>query len=120
MEDRYNDANRQAIGKRVEQLRRRIGLSRERLADQSGVSSSLIKFIEKGTRELTLNEPGSATLAPVGSRCSYRADFMAVVCGWLSVRFRLPSGIGGPGMGNLAQQSGTAQRGRHPASATSH
>lgn len=42
------------VGPRVEQLRRRSGLSRERLAQLADVSPILIKSIERGTRALTL------------------------------------------------------------------
>lgn len=43
-----------AVGHRVESLRRRAGLSREKLAKRAGISPSLIKFVEGGTRALTL------------------------------------------------------------------
>lgn len=42
------------IGRRVEALRRRAGLSRERLAGLAGISPTTVKFIENGTRSLTL------------------------------------------------------------------
>jgi len=42
------------VGRRVEQLRRRAGLSREKLAGLSDVSPTLIKFVETGRRDLTL------------------------------------------------------------------
>lgn len=42
------------VGRRVEQLRRRTGLSRERLAGLADISVVLIKFIETGKRSLTL------------------------------------------------------------------
>lgn len=42
------------VGRRVEALRRRSGLSRERLADLAGCSPTLIKFVENGRRALTL------------------------------------------------------------------
>src|SRR5437762_427832 len=42
------------VGHRVEQLRRRAGLSRERLADLADMSPVTIKFIERGSRALTL------------------------------------------------------------------
>lgn len=51
------------VGRRVEALRQRAGLSRERLASQIGVSPSLIKFVEKGSRRLTLDV--ARKLAPV-------------------------------------------------------
>lgn len=42
------------VGRRLEALRRRTGLSRERLASFAGLSPSLIKFVEHGRRTLTL------------------------------------------------------------------
>lgn len=42
------------VGRRVEALRRRAGLSRERLAGLAGMSTSLIKQVEHGNRALTL------------------------------------------------------------------
>lgn len=50
------------VGKRVEALRRRAGLSRERLASMSGLSATLIKFVENGRRNLTL--PAAQRIAP--------------------------------------------------------
>jgi transcriptional regulator with XRE-family HTH domain len=50
------------VGKRVEALRRRAGLSRERLASLSGLSATLIKFVETGRRSLTLS--AAQKLAP--------------------------------------------------------
>ncbi|MFB9852294.1 helix-turn-helix domain-containing protein [Micromonospora andamanensis] len=41
-------------GQRVERLRRAAGLSRERLANLSGLSATTVKFIENGRRSLTL------------------------------------------------------------------
>lgn len=41
-------------GRRVEQLRRSAGLSRERLAALADISPTLVKFIETGRRPLTL------------------------------------------------------------------
>ncbi|MGH3648293.1 MAG: helix-turn-helix domain-containing protein [Micromonosporaceae bacterium] len=43
------------VGQRVKALRERAGLSRERLAESTGVSATLIKFVERGTRRLTLD-----------------------------------------------------------------
>lgn len=43
-----------AVGRRVEMLRRRAGLSRERLAGLAGISPTLVKFVETGRRALTL------------------------------------------------------------------
>lgn len=43
------------VGQRVKALRERAGLSRERLASLTGVSATLIKFVERGTRRLTLD-----------------------------------------------------------------
>jgi transcriptional regulator with XRE-family HTH domain len=42
------------VGRRMEALRRRAGLSRERLAGLAGLSPTLIKFVESGRRSLTL------------------------------------------------------------------
>jgi transcriptional regulator with XRE-family HTH domain len=42
------------VGRRVEGLRRRAGLSRERLAGLAGLSPTTVKFIENGRRSLTL------------------------------------------------------------------
>lgn len=42
------------VGRRVQALRRRAGLSREQLAGQVAASATLIKFIETGRRTLTL------------------------------------------------------------------
>jgi transcriptional regulator with XRE-family HTH domain/tetratricopeptide (TPR) repeat protein len=42
------------VGRRVEALRRRAGLSRERLASFASVSPSLVKLVERGQRALTL------------------------------------------------------------------
>ncbi len=42
------------VGRRVQALRRRAGLSREQLAGQTDASATLIKFIESGRRALTL------------------------------------------------------------------
>lgn len=42
------------VGQRVEALRRRAGLSRERLASFAGISPSLVKLVERGERALTL------------------------------------------------------------------
>lgn len=42
------------VGRRVEALRRRAGLSRERLAGLAGLSPTLVKFVETGRRALTL------------------------------------------------------------------
>lgn len=42
------------VGRRVEQLRRSRGLSRERLSQLADVSAVLIKFVEGGSRALTL------------------------------------------------------------------
>jgi transcriptional regulator with XRE-family HTH domain len=50
------------VGRRVEALRRRAGLSRERLAGLAGISATLIKFVETGRRSLTLN--AAQKLAP--------------------------------------------------------
>ena len=47
-------SSRTDVGRRVEQLRRRAGLSRERLAAMADMSPTLIKFIETGRRALTL------------------------------------------------------------------
>lgn len=41
-------------GQRIEALRRRSGLSRERLAALAGISPTLLKFVETGRRSLTL------------------------------------------------------------------
>lgn len=50
------------VGRRVEALRRRTGLSRERLAGFAGLSPSLVKLVEKGQRALTLR--AAQRLAP--------------------------------------------------------
>lgn len=42
------------VGRRVETLRRRAGMSREKLASFAGLSPSLIKLVERGDRQLTL------------------------------------------------------------------
>lgn len=42
------------VGRRVQALRRRAGLSREQLAGLVGASATLIKFVETGRRTLTL------------------------------------------------------------------
>ncbi|MER7459365.1 helix-turn-helix transcriptional regulator [Micromonospora sp. NPDC126480] len=49
-------------GQRVERLRRAAGLSRERLANLSGLSPTTVKFIENGRRSLTLR--AAQQLAP--------------------------------------------------------
>ncbi|MDG4768587.1 helix-turn-helix transcriptional regulator [Solwaraspora sp. WMMD406] len=49
-------------GERVQRLRRAAGLSRERLAGLSGLSSTTVKFIENGRRSLTLR--AAQQLAP--------------------------------------------------------
>lgn len=42
------------VGRRVETLRRRAGMSREKLASFAGISPSLVKLVEHGRRQLTL------------------------------------------------------------------
>ncbi len=54
MSEQYNDQHRREVGNRVCNLRKRQGLSRERLAELAGISASLVKFVERGQRELTL------------------------------------------------------------------
>lgn len=49
-------------GQRVEKLRRAAGLSRDRLAQMSGLSPTTVKFIENGRRSLTLR--AAQQLAP--------------------------------------------------------
>jgi transcriptional regulator with XRE-family HTH domain len=51
------------VGQRIEQLRRRKGLTREALAQLAGVSASLVKSVETGRRNLTLST--AQRLAPV-------------------------------------------------------
>jgi transcriptional regulator with XRE-family HTH domain len=51
------------VGRRLEMLRRRAGLSRERLAALADVSPVLVKFVENGRRSLTLRT--ALRLAPV-------------------------------------------------------
>lgn len=60
-----SEPNEQAyeIGKRLEALRKARGLSRERLAQIAEVSPSLIKFVEAGKRNLTLDK--ARRLAPI-------------------------------------------------------
>jgi transcriptional regulator with XRE-family HTH domain len=57
------EQDRAEIGRRVEQLRRRAGLSREKLAGLADISPTLIKFIETGRRALTLR--AAQRLAPL-------------------------------------------------------
>jgi transcriptional regulator with XRE-family HTH domain len=51
------------VGRRVEALRRRSGMSRERLASLTGLSPTTIKFIETARRALTLR--AAQRIAPV-------------------------------------------------------
>jgi transcriptional regulator with XRE-family HTH domain len=60
-----------AIGQRLGQCRRQLGLSQAQLAELTGFSRTYLAYIEQGRRALTIE-----VLQALGARCGCSADFL--------------------------------------------